>query len=101
MFQDVSPVLADTAVLSSISHGLTSFKGPCLAAILDAEAYKSRCAYVRAVNDQAVLYAIQNMTLHGTGQEWIAGDIETGHSPQLAASEQSSSIIIELAEQFV
>ena len=40
------------------------------------------------------------MMLQGTGQEWITKDIETGHSPQFAAPEKLSSIILELAKQF-
>ena len=45
-------------------------------------------------------YDIQNMMIQGTGQEWITKDIETGHSPQLAAPERLSAIIMELAEHF-
>ena len=40
------------------------------------------------------------MMLEGSGQLWITKDIETGHSPQLAAPEKLSSIILELATQF-
>ena len=40
------------------------------------------------------------MMLEGTGQVWITRDIETGHSPQLAAPEQLCRIILELAKQF-
>lgn len=100
LYRDVSPVLADAAALSSISPCLTSFKSPCPAATWDAEAFKGRCAYIRTLNDQAIPYEVQNMMLQGTGQEWITKDIETGHSPQLAAPEQLSSIILELAKQF-
>ena len=40
------------------------------------------------------------MILEATGQDWIIRDIETGHSPQLAAPETLCSIIVELAEHF-
>ena len=100
MYQDVSPVLADTAVLSGISHCLTSFKSPCPAASWDAEAYKGRCAYIRTINDRALPFKAQNMILEATGQDWIIRDIETGHSPQLAAPEKLCGIIVELAEHF-
>ena len=40
------------------------------------------------------------MMLEATGQEWITKDIETGHSPHLAAPETLSSIIMELAKHF-
>ena len=39
------------------------------------------------------------MMIEGTGQEWITRDIETGHSPQLAAPDKLSGIIIEIAKQ--
>lgn len=99
-FHDVSPVLADAAVLSLISSGLTSFKSPCPAATWDAEAFKGRCAYIRTLNDRALPYEAQNMMLDATGQEWITRDIETGHSPQFAAPEKLSGIILELAKHF-
>ena len=38
--------------------------------------------------------------LQQTGQDWIVKDIETGHSPQLAAPEELSDIILDLAKQF-
>lgn len=69
LFQDVSPVLADAAVLSTVSPSLTSFKSPCPAATWDTEAFKGRCAYIRTLNDRAIPYEIQNMMLQGTGQE--------------------------------
>ena len=100
LYQDVPPVLADAAVLSAISHGLTSFKSPCPAATWDADAFKGRCAYIRTLNDQAVPFPVQNMMLEGTGQEWITKDVETGHSPQFAAPEKLCNIIVELAKQF-
>ena len=40
------------------------------------------------------------MMIEATGQTWIVRDMETGHSPQLAAPEQLCGIIIELAEKF-
>ena len=40
------------------------------------------------------------MMLEGTGQEWITKDIETGHSPQFAAPEKLSNIMVELAKHF-
>ena len=40
------------------------------------------------------------MILEATGQDWIVRDIETGHSPQLAAPEKLCGIIVELAEHF-
>ncbi|KAL8900041.1 MAG: hypothetical protein Q9207_005889 [Kuettlingeria erythrocarpa] len=101
LFHDVSPALADAAVMSCVSQCLTSFKSPCPAATWDAEAFKGRCAYIRTLDDQAVPYEVQNMMIQGTGQEWITRDIETGHSAQLAAPEKLSSIVIELAEHFV
>ncbi|KAL8820634.1 MAG: hypothetical protein Q9223_001178 [Gallowayella weberi] len=99
VFHDLPPVLADAAVLSSISQSLTSFRSPCPAATWYTEAFKGRCAYIRTVNDRAVPYEVQNMMLQGSGQEWITRDIETGHSAQLAAPESLSSIIIEIASQ--
>lgn len=99
-FHDVPPVLADAAVLSTISHGLTAFKSPCPAATWDAEAFKGRCAYIRTLNDQAIPYEVQNIMLQESGQEWITRDIETGHSPQFAAPEKLGSIILELAKHF-
>lgn len=96
LFQDLSPVLADAATLSCISHGLTSFTSPCPPATWNAEAFKGRCAYIRTLKDQAVPYEVQNMILQGTGQEWITRDIDTGHSAQLAAPEELSKMIIEL-----
>ncbi|KAL8654427.1 MAG: hypothetical protein Q9226_003440 [Calogaya cf. arnoldii] len=98
LFDDVPSVLADAATISSISQSLTSFQSPCPAATWDKEAFKGRCAYIRTVNDQALPYDVQNMMLDGTGQEWIIRDIETGHSPQLAAPGKLSSIIIEVAK---
>ena len=100
LFHDVSPALADGAVLSSISHGLTSFKSPCPAATWDAEAYKGRCAYIRTLHDRAMPYEVQNMMLQATEQEWITKDIETGHCPQLADPKTLSGIILELAKHF-
>ena len=100
LYQDVPSLLADAAVLSAISHGLTSFKSPCPAASWDADAFKGRCAYIRTLNDQAVPFPVQNMMLEGTGQAWIIKDIETGHSPQFAAPERLSNIILELAKHF-
>ncbi|KAL8852520.1 MAG: hypothetical protein Q9221_002644 [Calogaya cf. arnoldii] len=98
LFHDLPSVLADAATISSISQSLTSFQSPCPAATWDAEAFKGRCAYIRTVNDRAMPYEIQKMMLEGTGQDWITRDIETGHSPQLAAPEKLSSIIIEVAK---
>ncbi|MCJ1319238.1 hypothetical protein MMC15_004573 [Xylographa vitiligo] len=100
LYQDVSPTLAESAVLSCISHGLTAFKSPCPAATWDEEAFKGRCAYIRTLHDRAVPYEVQNMIIQATGQEWITKDIETGHCPQLAAPEKLSSIILELAKHF-
>ena len=40
------------------------------------------------------------MMLEATGQDWVIRDIETGHSPQLAAPEKLCGIIVELAEHF-
>lgn len=92
---------ADAAVASSISHSLTSFKTPCPAASWYTEGYKGRCAYIKTTKDQAVPYEVQNMMLQGTGQEWITREMETGHSPQLAAPEDLARHILELAEMFV
>ena len=100
MYQDVSPVLADAAILSARSHSLTSFRSPCPAATWDTEAFRGRCAYIRTLNNQAIPYEAQNMMLQGTGQEWITKDIETGFSPQLAAPETLSSMLLDLARQF-
>ncbi|KAL8793250.1 MAG: hypothetical protein Q9195_004186 [Heterodermia aff. obscurata] len=100
LFQDVSPVLADAAILSAVNHCLTAFKSPCPVASWDEQAYKGRCAYIRTLNDQAVPYEVQNMIIKGTEQEWLIRDIETGHSPQLAAPDKLSAMIIELAQQF-
>lgn len=99
-FHDVPPVLADAAALSIISSGLTSVKSPCPAATWDTEAFKDRCAYIRTLHDRALPYEAQNMMLEATGQKWITRDIETGHSPQLAAPEKLSGIILELAKHF-
>ena len=73
---------------------------PCPTATWDAEAFKGRCAFIRTLKDQAIPLEVQDMILQGTGQEWITRDIDTGHSPQLAAPEKLSSIILELAEYF-
>ena len=100
MYQDVSPVLADAVAASSMNQGMTSFTSPCPPASWDAEAFKGRCAYVRTLYDQAIPLQIQNMMLQATGQEWITRDVESGHSPQLVAPEQSSNITIELAKMF-
>ena len=40
------------------------------------------------------------MIIEGTEQEWLVRDIETGHSPQLAAPDKLSDMIIELTQQF-
>lgn len=40
------------------------------------------------------------MLEEATGQAWIIEDIETGHSPQLAAPERLCGIILDLAKQF-
>jgi hypothetical protein len=40
------------------------------------------------------------MMLQATGQDWIIKDIETGHSPQLAAPEKLVDILLELAKKF-
>lgn len=98
-YQNVSPVLADAPVLSTVSHGLTAFKSQCPVATWDAEAFKDRRAYIRALNDRALPYEVQNMMLHNIGQDWITKDIETGHNTQFAAPENFSSIIVELAKQ--
>lgn len=73
---------------------------PCPAASWDSEAYKGRIAYIRTVNDQAIPYAAQTMMLQATGQEWDTWDIETGHSPQLAAPEKLADILVEIAKKF-
>ncbi len=96
----MQPVLADAAALSAVSHGLTAFSSPCPAATWDAEGFRGRCAYIRTVHDRAFPYEVQNKMIQGTGQDWITRDIETGHSPQLAAPEELSRIILELAERF-
>lgn len=100
MYHDVIPIIADGAILSGISHCLTAFKSPCPAASWDTEAYKGRCAYIRTLNDRALPVEAQNMMLEATGQDWVIRDIETGHSPQLAAPEKLCGIIVELAEHF-
>ena len=100
LYQDVSPDLANAAVLSATSPCLTSFRSPCPAATWDAEHFKGRCAYIRTGNDRAVPHEVQNMMLQGTGQEWIIRDVDTGHSPQLAAPEKLCGIILELAKRF-
>ena len=40
------------------------------------------------------------MIIEATGQDWTIRDIETGHSPQLAAPEKLCDIILELARHF-
>lgn len=100
LFGDLPSDLADAAVLSCISQCKTSFTSPYPAASWDEEAYKGRLAYIKTVNDQAVPYAAQTMMLEATGQEWITRDMETSHSPQLAAPEKLADILVELAKHF-
>lgn len=100
MFGDLPPELADAAVLSCISQGKTSFTSPCPAASWDSEAFKGRIAYVKTINDRAVPYEAQSMMLQASGQDWIIRDIETGHSPQLAAPEKLADILLELGKHF-
>jgi hypothetical protein len=88
-------------VQSSVSQGLTSFTSPCPAASWANEtAFKGRIAYIKTVNDQAVPYQAQDMMLQASGQEWITREIETSHSPQLAAPEKLAEILVELAKIF-
>ncbi|KAH8705126.1 hypothetical protein BGW36DRAFT_366922 [Talaromyces proteolyticus] len=100
LFIDLPSELADSAVLSCVSRGKTSFTSPCPAASWDTEAFNGRLAYIKTVNDRAVPYEAQSMMLQATGQEWITRDIETGHSPQLAAPEKLADILVELAKRF-
>ena len=101
LHHDVSPVLADAAVLSSVSHGLSALTSPSPATNWAIEAFQGRCAYIRTLNDRAIPYEVQNMMpKEATGQAWIIEDIETGHNPQLAAPERLCGIILDLAKQF-
>ena len=100
LFQDVSPVLAEAAILSAVSHCLTAFKSPCPVASWNEQAYRGRCAYIQTLDDQALPYEVQNMIIKGTEQEWLIRDIETGHCPHLAAPDNLSTMIIELAQHF-
>lgn len=100
LFGDLPSDLAAAAVQSCVSQGKTSFTSPCPGASWDSEAFKGRIAYIKTVNDQAVPYQAQNMMLQATGVEWITREIETGHSPQLAAPEKLADILVELAELF-
>ncbi|EED13691.1 hypothetical protein TSTA_099430 [Talaromyces stipitatus ATCC 10500] len=48
----------------------------------------------------AVPYAAQTMMLQATGKEWNTWEIETGHSPQLAAPEKLADILVQIAKMF-
>ena len=101
LHHDLSPVLTDATVLSSVSHGLSALTSPCPATSWATEAFQGRCAYIRTLNGRAIPYEVQNMMLEeATGQAWIIEDIETGYSPQLAAPERLCGIILDLAKQF-
>lgn len=100
LYHDLSPELADGAASSALAHGLTSFKSPCPPASWHADGFKGRCAYIRTVNDQAHPYERQTELLQKTGEDWLIRDIDTGHSPQLAAPEKLTGILVELAQQF-
>jgi hypothetical protein len=100
LFGDLPSDIADAAVLSCVSQGKTSFTSPCPAASWDTESFKGRIAYVKTVNDRAVPYEAQSPMLQATEQEWITRDMQTSHSPQLAAPEKLADILVELAKQF-
>ncbi|KAG7006502.1 hypothetical protein G7Y79_00014g036770 [Physcia stellaris] len=86
--------------LSAVNHRLTAFKSPCPVASWNEQAHKRRRIYIRTFNDQAVPYAVQNKIIGGTEQEWLIGDMKTDHSPQLAASDGLSNVVIELIRRF-
>lgn len=99
MYADVASPLDEAANVSSISQSIMCFTSPCPLASWHAEDFLGHCAYVRTLHDQAVPYDIQDAMLRGTGQEWVVCDIATGHSPQLAAPEALTDIILQMAQQ--
>jgi len=100
LYSDVTSPLDEAAELSSISQSLTVFTSPCPLTSWHAEAFRGRCVYVRTLLDLVVPCEIQSAMLERTGKEWIVRDIATGHSPQLAAPEMLTDIILEAAQQF-
>lgn len=100
LYADVKSPFDKAAELSCISQSITCFTSPCPITSWHAEEFRGRCAYVRTLHDQAVPYDIQTMMLKGTEQEWIIRDIATGHSPQLAAPEELTDIILDVAREF-
>ncbi|OJJ42777.1 hypothetical protein ASPZODRAFT_124743 [Penicilliopsis zonata CBS 506.65] len=100
LFNDVSPVLAEAACQTSLSHGATSMLSPCPAASWNTPAFQDRIAYIHTLDDRAVPYEAQRMILQASGQKWITREIQSGHSAQLSAPEELAKVILELAKQW-
>lgn len=100
LYQDVQPVVADSAAVSAMAQGMTSFNSPCPRATFDNENYKGRIAFIRTLNDAAIPLQVQQMMIDGTGVEWIVKDIESGHSPQISQPEKLAEILLELGKSF-
>ncbi|RAL09573.1 alpha/beta hydrolase [Aspergillus homomorphus CBS 101889] len=100
VFYDVEPTLADAAIQTSLSQGLTSFSSPCPEASWNTEAFNDRIAYIYTRNDRAVPYEAQMAMVQATGAKWITRELATGHSAQLSAPEDLTKTILEVVKQW-
>ncbi|PYH92263.1 hypothetical protein BO71DRAFT_420944 [Aspergillus ellipticus CBS 707.79] len=102
LFYDVEPALADAAVQTALSQGLTSFASPCPEASWNRDGFRDRVAYIHTLKDRALPYEAQVAMVQGAGVEWITRDVDCGHSVQLSsAAEELTRIVLEGAGLWV
>jgi hypothetical protein len=93
-------MLTEALAASSVPQCLGSFTSPVPRASWDAEDFKGRVAFIRAINDAGIPLQIQQMMIDGSGEDWIVRDMESGHSPNVSQPEKLVEILVALVKLF-
>jgi len=100
-YADLPSEIAARAVENLMPHAFSVFHTPSPPPAWTEEDFKGRLAYVRCMEDAALTPTIQDVMIQGTGVEWVVRDIVTSHSPFLSKPAELTSLLKELAEEFL
>ncbi len=62
--------------------------------------YDGRRAYIRCLQDRALLPAVQDLFINRSGVSWVVKDLDTSHSPFMSAPDDLVKVTEEIFAEF-